>query len=160
MSKNGYPPFSIKNHQDRSVPAPKWVINSLIELKKQSNSNNPYVFLTGNRLKTINDKWASWKDEDKTDDWKNSVMVNNTNRDFVVNCKRAGIVSSDRLSVHCLRKSYGTNLADLGTPVHTLKSLMGHGNIQTSISFYIKNNDENSRKAVRGLEGLMGEVVR
>ena len=97
------------------------------------------------------------KDEDKTDDWKNSVMVNNTNRDFVVNCKRAGIVSSDRLSVHCLRKSYGTNLADLGTPVHTLKSLMGHGNIQTSISFYIKNNDENSMKAVRGLEGLMGE---
>ncbi len=61
------------------------------------------------------------------------------------------------MAVHCLRKSYGTNLADLGTPVHTLKSLMGHGNIQTSISFYIINNDENSRKAVRGLEGLMGE---
>ncbi len=84
-------------------------------------------------------------------------MVNNTNRDFVVNCKRAGIVSSDRLSVHCLRKSYGTNLADLGTPVHTLKSLMGHSNIQTTMKFYIKNNDENSMKAVRGLEGLMVE---
>jgi len=81
-------------------------------------------------------------------------MVNNTNRDFVVNCKRAGIVSSDRLSVHCLRKSYGTNLADLGTPVHTLKELMSHSNIQTTMKFYIKNNDENSRKAVEGLEGL------
>jgi integrase len=66
------------------------------------------------------------------------------------------IVGSDRLSVHCLRKSYGTNLADLGTPVHTLKSLMGHSNIQTTMKFYIKNNDENSMKAVRGLEGLMG----
>ena len=130
----------------------------LIELKKQSGSSkNPYVFLAGDRLKKIKDKWVRWKDEDKIDDWKNSVMVNNTNRDFVVNCKRAGIVSSDRLSVHCLRKSYGTNLADLGTPVHTLKSLMGHSNIQTTMKFYIKNSDENSMKAVRGLEGLMGE---
>jgi len=157
MSKNGYPPFSIKNHQDRSIPAPKWVIDSLIELRKQSNSNNPYVFLTGDRLKKIIKKWASWKNEDKTDDWKNSVMVNNTNRDFVVNCKRAGIVSSDRLSVQSLRKSYGQNLADLGTPPHTLRSLMGHSNIQTTMKFYIKNNDENSRKAVRGLEDLMGK---
>jgi len=157
ISKNGFPPFSIKNHQDRSVPAPKWVMALLIELKKQSSSKNPYVFLAGDRLKKIKDKWVRWKDEDKIDDWKNSVMVNNTNRDFVVNCKRAGIVSSDRLSVHCLRKSYGTNLADLGTPVHTLKSLMGHSNIQTTMKFYIKNSDENSMKAVRGLENLMGE---
>ena len=141
--------------QSRSVPAPKWVMESLEKLKEQSNRNNHYVFLTGDRLKKIKKKWADWKKEDKTDDWQNSTMVNNTNRDFVVICKRAGIVSSDRLSVHCLRKSYGTNLADLGTPVHTLKSLMGHSNIQTTMKFYIKNNDENSRKAVRGLEGLM-----
>ncbi len=156
ITKNGFPPFSIKNHQDRSVPAPKWVMESLEKLKRQSSSKNPYVFLTGDRLKKIIKKWAEWKDADKTDNWQNSVMVNNTNRDFVVICRRAGIVSSDRLSVHCLRKSYGTNLADLGTPVHTLKSMMGHSNIQTTMKFYIKNNDENSMKAVRGLEGLMG----
>jgi len=157
ISKNGFPPFSIKNHQDRSVPAPKWVMESLRRLKKLSNCRNPYVFLTWDRLKKIKKKWAEWKDADKTDNWQNSVMVNNTNRDFVVNCRRAGIVSSDRLSVHCLRKSYGTNLADLGTPVHTLKSLMGHSNIQTTMKFYIKNNDENSMKAVKGLEELMAE---
>ena len=82
-------------------------------------------------------------------------MVNNTNRNFVFNCLSAGIVTSDRLSSHCLRKSYGTNLANLGTPVHTLKSLMGHQCISTTMKFYIKNTDENSLKAVRGLEGLM-----
>jgi len=37
---------------------------------------------------------------------------------------------------------------------------MGHSNIQTTMKFYIKNNDENSMKAVRGLEGLMGELAR
>jgi len=101
-------------------------------------------------------KWEQWKSNDKLDKWANSVMVNNTNRDFVVNCRRAGIVTTDRLSVHSLRKSYGTLLADMNTPVHTLKQLMGHSSIDTTLKFYIKNSDENSRKAVRGLEGLVG----
>jgi len=29
--------------------------------------------------------------------------------------------------------------------------------IQTTLKFYIKNNDENSMRAVRGLEALMAE---
>jgi len=155
-SKNGFPPFSIKNHQDRSIPAPKWVMDSLEELKKISNNENPYVFITDDRLEYIKNNWAKCKDADETYKWQNHCMVNNTNRNFRMNCKRAGIVTSDKLSVHCLRKSYGTNLADLGTPVHTLKALMAHANVETTMNFYIKNSDENSLKAVRGLEGLMG----
>ena len=67
----------------------------------------------------------------------------------------AGIKTTDRLCVHCLRKGYGTNLADLGTPVHTLKQLMGHSNIQTTMDFYLHVSDENMKKAVDGLNGLM-----
>ena len=37
--------------------------------------------------------------------------------------------------------------------------MLGYSNIQTTMKFYIENNDENSMKAVRGLEGLMGEVA-
>jgi integrase len=59
------------------------------------------------------------------------------------------------LSVQILRKGYGTNLANLSTPVHTLKELMGHSSITTTMKFYLKNSDENKMKAVRGLEGLM-----
>ena len=88
--------------------------------------------------------------------WKNGTMVNNTNRNFTLHCKKAGIVTSDKLCVHCLRKAYGTNLANLGTPVHTLKDLMGHGSITTTMKFYLKSTDENKMKAVRGLEGLLG----
>ncbi|MBN1124728.1 MAG: tyrosine-type recombinase/integrase, partial [Sedimentisphaerales bacterium] len=65
---------------------------------------------------------------------------------------------SSRASRHCLRKSYGTNLADLGTPVHTLKSLMGHSSITMTMKFYIHVSDANKKKAVMGLEGLMGEM--
>ena len=128
----------------------------LKQLKERADSKNPYVFLTDDRLELVKQKWADWKLAGKEDKWKNSTMVNNTNRNFTVHCKNAGIVTSDRLSVHCLRKAYGTNLANLGTPVHTLKDMMGHSSITTSMNYYIKSTDENKKKAVRGLEDLMG----
>ncbi len=102
-------------------------------------------------------QWAEWKEQGKMDKWKNSTMVNNTNRDFVLYCKRAGIVTSDRLSVQTLRKSYGTNLANLGTPSHTLKELMGHSSITTTMKFYLHVSDENKKKAVRGLDDLISK---
>ena len=153
---DGYPLFRIKNHQNRSVDCPKWAMDLLKQLKEQSNSKNPYVFMTGDRLTHIKQKLVDWQGNDREDKWKNSTMVNNTNRNFTVHCKNAGIVTSDKLSVHCLRKGYGTNLADLGTPPHTLRSLMGHSNINTTMQFYIKTTDENKKKAVRGLEDLIG----
>lgn len=85
------------------------------------------------------------------------MVVLNTNRKFKKYCEKAGIITMDRLSVHCLRKGYGTNLANLGTPVHTLKELMGHSNIETTMDFYLHSSDANKKKAVEGLEGLAGE---
>ena len=85
------------------------------------------------------------------------MMVLNTNRKFKKYCEKAGIITMDRLSVHSLRRAFGTNLANLGTPVHTLKSLMGHSNIQTTMSYYLFSSDANKKKAVEGLEGLVGE---
>ena len=154
-SKNGFPPFRIKDHQGRSVDCPKWAMDFLKQLKEQSSSDNPYVFITNDRLELIKEKWDNWQQEGKKDKWKNGTMVNNTNRDFTLHCKKAGIITSDKLSVHCLRKAYGTNLANLGTPVHTLKDLMGHGSITTTMKFYLKSTDANKKKAVRGLEELM-----
>ena len=154
-SNNGYPPFRIKNHQDRSIDCPGWAMDLLNKLKEQPNSKNPYVFLTDDRLKHITQKWSNWQKDGMASKWKNNTMVNNTNRNFRLYCKKAGIVTSDKLSVHCLRKAYGTNLANLGTPIHTLKDLMGHSSITTTMKFYLKSTDENKKKAVRGLEELM-----
>ena len=155
VSKNGFPPFTAKNYQDRSVDCPPSIMSVLQELKKKSSSNNPYVFISDDRLKVIKKKWSDWQKAGNAGEWKNELMENNTNRDFQSYCKKAGIITSDRLSVHTLRKAYGTNLANLSTPVHTLKELMGHSSITTTMKFYLKNSDENKMKAVRGLEGLM-----
>jgi len=131
------------------------VIGALKELKKKANGNNPYVFISDDRLKVIKKKWSDWQKAGNSDEWKNEMMVNNTHRNFQSYCRKAGIITSDRLSVHTLKKAYGTNLANLSTPVHTLKELMGHSSITTTMKFYIKSTDENKKKAVRGLEGLM-----
>jgi site-specific recombinase XerD len=60
-AKDGFPPFSIKNHQDGSIPAPQWTMECLKQLKQISHRNNPYVFLTEDRLLLIKAKWAQWK---------------------------------------------------------------------------------------------------
>jgi integrase len=84
------------------------------------------------------------------------MMILNTHRKFKLYCGKAGIITDDRLSVHCLRKSYSTNLADIGTPVHTLKDMMGHSDVKTTMNFYIKSTDANKLKAVEALERMMG----
>ena len=155
-SKNGMPPFYLKDHEERSVNAPKWVMESLKQLKEISSPDNSYVFLSEDRKKTVKAKWQELIDAGKESKWRNSMILLNTNRKFTLYCQKAGIIIDDKLCVHCLRKSYGTNLADLGTPVHTLKELMGHSNIQTTMEFYLKSTDANKLKAVEGLEGMVG----
>jgi len=83
-------------------------------------------------------------------------MVRNCNRTLRYYCSRAGIKTSDRLSLHCLRKGYGTNLANLTTPVHTLKDLMGLSSIETTMKFYLKSTDANKMKVIEGLNKLVG----
>jgi integrase len=154
-SKDGMPPFTLKDYEERSIDAPVWVMSSLKELKEISDS--PYVFLSGERYKCIQNKWKRMVAAGKAHKWLNSMMIMNTHRKFNQYCILAGIKTSDRLSVHGLRKAYGTNLANLNTPVHTLKALMGHSNIQTTMEYYIFSSDENKKKAVEGLNGILGE---
>jgi integrase len=129
----------------------------LKELREHSSKHNPYVFLEDRRYELIKAKWERWQGLGKAEKWLNSTMLNNFNRQFRVYCAKAGIRTTDGLSQHCLRKAYGTNLANLGTPAHTLQSLMGHSNIDTTMAYYIKSTDSNKRNAIKGLDGLMGE---
>ena len=44
---------------------------------------------------------------------------------------------------------------NLGIPANTLKELMGHSSIVTTMKYYVNSIDENKKKAVRGLEEMM-----
>jgi len=47
-------------------------------------------------------------------------------------------------------------MANLGIPVNTLKDLMGHSSVVTTMEFYIKTLDENKKMAAEKLN----EVAR
>ena len=45
-------------------------------------------------------------------------------------------------------------MGDAGTPIHTLKKLMGHSSVKTLESFYIRSSDANEAQAREVLDGL------
>ena len=69
----------------------------------------------------------------------------------------AYILSNDKISQHCLRKSWACNLANNGVPPHTLMKMGGWSSIDTVQQFYLKTSDENEKRAVEMLDRLMGE---
>ena len=62
---------------------------------------------------------------------------------------------ASKVTIHCLRKSWASNLANAGVPPHTLMKMGGWSNIETVLKYYIKTSDENEKKAVRILDELM-----
>ena len=95
LAKSGLPPFNVKDHESRSIECPQWEMNYLKKLKIKSCNNNPYVFISDDRLKIIKKRWSDWKTAGKADKWINDLMTNNTNRDFKSYCTKAGIITSD-----------------------------------------------------------------
>jgi len=155
-AQKGIPPFYIKDYEARTIPAPKWVIDILKQLRDSSEKGNPFIFLSKDRFLTVQKIWQKYSKEGRATEWRNSLLLNNYQRSFKKTYLRAGVKTQDWLMVHCLRKSYGTNLANLGTPAHTLKELMGHSSIITTQKYYLQSTDANKKKAVDGLDRLMG----
>lgn len=82
-------------------------------------------------------------------------MVNNVIRHMRVHVRRAGLELTAPLTVHTLRKSYGQNHANAGTPMHVLQGLMGHASITTTREFYLQCADANEREASARYEALL-----
>jgi integrase len=71
--------------------------------------------------------------------------------------KKSIIQTSDRLCIHCLRKSWACNLAENGIAPKTLCELGGWSKPETLHEYYTKVSDANRDKARRVLDELMGE---
>jgi len=149
------PPFSIKDHQNRSIPMPDWLTAMLVKQQNTSKPQNPFVFLTDRRWKEVQKKWAQYRAEKKTDKWQNKDMCNNLLRNFKVYCRNAGIITDEKLTLHCLRKSYAQNLANNNIPIATLKDLMGHSSIRCTEDYYLKASTPNELAAVEVLNNLL-----
>ena len=149
------PSFFVKDYESRTIPMPCWVVDSLIELQKITENSCPYLFLSRECFERVSKKWKKMVKENCAEQWQNRMMKSNALHQFKNYCRKAGINTTKKLNLHCLRKGYGMNLMKLGTPANTLKELMGHSSIVTTMKFYINSIDENKKKAVEGLDTLM-----
>ena len=127
----------------------------LKECRELVQKGNPFLLLSSERYEVVRANWQNCIKESKEAKWRSADLLNNHARSFKKAGRRAGIVTDDRLMVSCCRKSYGTNVANLGTPIHTLKELMGHGSIVTTQKYYLKSTDANKKRVVEGLDRMM-----
>ncbi len=152
------PPFRVKDHEARSIPMPNWVVKALVEAQEVAEDGCPYIFLSKKVYERIQKSWHTKVKAGKAKEWQNRSMMSHARRDFQRHCRWAGIKTDKRLSIQELRKGYGTNVANLGTPMQTLKDLMGHSSIVTTMEYYVNSVDANKLKAVAGLDQLMGNA--
>ncbi len=82
-------------------------------------------------------------------------MVNNVVRDMRAHVRRVGLQLTAPLTVHTLRKSFGRNHANAGTPIHVLQHIMGHASITTTREFYLQTPDANERDALAKYEVIL-----
>ncbi|HNT35855.1 MAG TPA: tyrosine-type recombinase/integrase [bacterium] len=151
------PPFRVKDYEARIVPMNTWIMGMLKQLHALRQDHCPYVFLTPERLERVQDRWTTLQKARKSHDWENRFMLNSVLRDFKTRCCRAGIKTDLKLTLHGLRKSWATNLANSGkVPPKTLLELGGWSSIRTCEEFYLKNTDANRQRACQVLNELAG----
>jgi len=149
------PPFSLKDFEERSVPMPDLVSDLLLQLQGQSTPDCPFVFLTPQRWDLVQRKWEHMRKEGRSREWTNGKLHNNQLREFKRYCKNAGINTHERITQHCLRKSWACNLANNGIPINTLAKMGGWSSITTCEEYYLKCTDANEQKAVDALNRLV-----
>jgi integrase len=128
-------------------------------LGKHTTTSCPFLFLSKNRYDIVQKNWHKYRAAGRISEWKNRNMANNVLRDFKVRVRDAGIMATGKVTIHCLRKSWASNLANAGVPSNTLMRMGGWSNIETVLKYYLKSSDENEKRAVRILDRLMGVEV-
>ena len=151
------PSFNVKDYEARSVPMNRWVVEILIKLQEESEEGCPFVFLTTRRYEVVKKRWHKLVKAGQSRDWENRYMLNGVLKNFKARIVAAGIKTNLKINLHCLRKSWATNLANSGkVPIHTLKELGGWSHVKTCEEFYLQSSDANRERACEVLNELAG----
>ena len=163
------PPFKVKadgrggSSKERMVPIPKPVLNALTGWQAAAPEGVPFVLLTKRRFETLTRNWKRCQaglpreGASKPRPWQNRDIILNVLRDMKLMVRRAGVDLMAAITLHTLRKSFGQNHADNGTPMHVLQHLMGHSSISTTREFYIRVSDESTSAATERYGNLVPE---
>ncbi len=160
------PPFRITDYEARVLMLPKRTLQTLAAWQAVAPEGVPHILLPAERWAKVSEMWRlcraskPWKRNPKTGqmesgEWENRYMINNVRRTMRIHIRKAGLQLSGCMTIHTLRKSFGQNHADAGTPIHVLQHLMGHADITTTREFYLTTADANDRDALARYEALL-----
>ena len=164
------PPFTVKadntsaESKERSVPIPAAAIPDLMVARVEAPKAGGFVALTPERFKAVRRDWRlcragkPWGGRTTHRPWLNRDMVNNVLRQARLYMRKAGVELTAPLALTTFRKSFGQNHADAGTPPRTLAKLMGHSDVQTTLTFYARVTDSNERAAAETSDRLFAKV--
>jgi len=126
-----------KDHEHRLLPAPAPAVQELALLQQSCAEGCPYVFLSGDRLRRIQDAKKSGR-------WSGRQLVmNNLHRQFKAIRKKAGVAA---VTFHDLRRTCITNWAK-HLPIHVVQQLAGHSDINTTRKYYLSVQADDLEKA-------------
>ena len=148
------PVYKIKDYEARSIKMPEFVVKAISQLKEADGYSSPFVFLSMKHWERVLGTWHSFIEKDIQDQWDSKELMGSALRDFKSYCRKAGIITHKKINLHSLRKGYGSNMAKI-CPPHTLKELLGHSSIVTTMEFYVQDVDENKKKAIEELDRMM-----
>ena len=80
-------------------------------------------------------------------------MCNNIRINFQKYCRKAGIITDEKLTTHTLRKSYAQTMSS-HVDIWTLKKLMGHSSVRVLEQYYLHKTTPNEQQACDVMEGL------
>jgi len=148
-----YPPFDVKDKDQRIIPLPKFALDLLTQLQCESPENVPFVLQDESGCKRIREKWQECQEQSRP--WLNRYWSNNVIRNFHRRVLWAGIEPKDKeLTVHVLRKCCGQNWANT-LPINVVKEFMGHSSVDTTEKFYSTVDDEHFDRATKTMNDLL-----
>jgi integrase len=137
-----------KDHENRVVPMSAQTAQLLADLQVQSEENNPYAFVSPQRLDRI-----LQRRKDRT--WTPiSQMVNNAKRKLELICAQASI---QKCTLHDLRRSAITNWAKK-LPIQVVQQLAGHSDIGTTRQYYLSVRPEDLVSASELLNSILAKT--
>jgi len=144
--------WGVKDYEDRKVPLPPVLADALTATLAELPDGQPYVAITPQRYRGC----QRLRREGKWTDELSNLPDPNFRKPFVRLCDRAGVPNR---TFHGLRATCITWWLQAGVPVHEVRELAGHADIETTLRYYAAIRSDHVRRAADATERIMGSQI-
>lgn len=128
-----------------------------ILIRQAKGHKDRYVLLPGQALSAITDYYRVYRPEEylfESSQIKRSPMNVRQLQTLVKSAMEGAGFGDKQYTAHTLRHSFATHLLDNGCDIHSIKSLLGHSNIKTTM-VYLHLQQKKREQIVSPLDALM-----